>query len=290
MLKSTLIIEIGTNSIKSLIARKEGSDFTFQNIPPLYTRLGEGLHKEGLLSPLVIKRNIEAIAKIIEQSPAEEKVIIATQGLRTAKNAREVTDTVRERFNITIRILSAEEEAICSYHAVSDNRNPFVIDIGGGSTELICKTHVHNISCPVGAVFLKEMFPKTFYEFTCIDDFLFCAYKILKGFVKLENHSFIENNLVGIGGTFTAIAMLYKELTVYEESVIDSTEISYDDIKKVLRAVYEATETFVKNDGRSDILPFGIAIALFVMDAVKASQITVSTKGVRHGYVKLFCN
>ena len=162
-------IDIGTNTILLLIAEKEGD--VFHDIVDVSTivRLGEGLVNSGSLKKEAMSRTIDALRNYLDMTVSNEvgKVYcVGTAALRSAKNGREFVSSVKDMFGLDIEIISGREEAYYTYLSVRNDpvvrhAGMTIIDIGGGSTEIIDgtdKEFAGYVSLPVGSVVLTDSF------------------------------------------------------------------------------------------------------------------------------------
>src|SRR5919202_560988 len=141
------VVDIGTNSTRLLIADVE------RGRPPaeverrtVVTRLGEGVDATGRLGEAPQQRVFAVLAdygELIGRTGAERRVAVLTSAVRDAANGREFTERVRTEFGLDARTLTGDEEARLTYLGATAARDPedpqelLVIDIGGGSTELV---------------------------------------------------------------------------------------------------------------------------------------------------------
>ena len=138
------VIDIGTNSTRLLIADVEG-----QKVDEIYresrvTRLGRGVDYSGQLSSEGIDAVCEAISdytSLINEEEAARTMVIATSAVRDAENGDAFVAELRERFDLRCQVIDGDQEANFTYLGTSSGRNEIenllVIDIGGGSTEMI---------------------------------------------------------------------------------------------------------------------------------------------------------
>jgi exopolyphosphatase/guanosine-5'-triphosphate,3'-diphosphate pyrophosphatase len=138
------VIDIGTNSTRLLVADIAGGRVTRINRQSRVTRLGRGVDLSGQLSSEAIEATCEVIADFVEicrAADAERIDAIATSAVRDAENGDAFVAELRERFALSARVLDGEEEARLTYLGATAERATaepaLVIDIGGGSTELI---------------------------------------------------------------------------------------------------------------------------------------------------------
>jgi exopolyphosphatase / guanosine-5'-triphosphate,3'-diphosphate pyrophosphatase len=142
------VVDIGTNSTRLLIADvTPGTAIEERLRESTVTRLGEGVEATGRLGDEPQRRvfaTLERYAAEIRAHECEASAAVMTSAVRDAANGAEFAATVRERFGLEGRTLSGDEEAAATYAGATAARSPddptelVVIDIGGGSTELVC--------------------------------------------------------------------------------------------------------------------------------------------------------
>ena len=164
-------IDCGTNSIRLLVAEKgvDGSMVEIDRRLQL-VRLGQGVDATGEVHPDALARTFAAIddhAAVIREFGCEKVRFVATSAARDARNRDAFFEGVRSRLGVDAEIIPGTEEAELSFQGaiggVGASQGPvLVIDIGGGSTELITGSTSgaisHAISLNVGSVRLKERF------------------------------------------------------------------------------------------------------------------------------------
>ncbi len=138
------VIDIGSNSTRLLIADVNGGRIEEVERQSRVTRLGRGVDLSGQLSAEAIEAACEAIADymaICRDAGVEHIDAIATSAVRDASNGGAFVAELRERFALSARVLDGEEEARLTYMGATAEHPPseptLVVDIGGGSTELI---------------------------------------------------------------------------------------------------------------------------------------------------------
>src|SRR4051794_33863018 len=139
------VVDMGSNSTRLLVA-DVGDDATVQELAreSIVTRLGQGVDRTGALADEAKERVYAALERFraeIDRLAAELTVGVLTSAVRDAANGAAFAGTVRERFGIAARAIGGDEEARLSYFGATGGQAPghptLVIDIGGGSTELI---------------------------------------------------------------------------------------------------------------------------------------------------------
>ena len=140
------VIDIGSNSTRLLVADVDGEVGVAERQSRV-TRLGRGVDLSGQLSDEAIEAACDAIADYVElcrELEAKKVTAIATSAVRDASNGEAFVAELRERFALSARVLDGEEEARLTYRGATDEQPPqlptLVIDIGGGSTEMIVGT------------------------------------------------------------------------------------------------------------------------------------------------------
>ena len=138
------VIDIGTNSTRLLIADVEGAQVDEIYRESRITRLGRGVDHSGQLSAEGIDAVCDAIADympLISEERAREVMVIATSAVRDADNGEAFVAELRERFDLSCRVIDGDQEANLTYLGTSSggsgDQTTLVIDIGGGSTEMI---------------------------------------------------------------------------------------------------------------------------------------------------------
>jgi exopolyphosphatase / guanosine-5'-triphosphate,3'-diphosphate pyrophosphatase len=142
--KRVAVIDVGTNSARLLVADVEGRQVRRVERRSTVTRLGRGVDLSGRLSAEAIEDACAAIGgylELVEGLGVGSVEAIATSAVRDAENGGAFVAELRERFALTARVLDGEEEARLTYLGASSEEEPrvptLVIDIGGGSTELV---------------------------------------------------------------------------------------------------------------------------------------------------------
>src|SRR5665811_1993219 len=161
-------IDIGTNTTRLIVAELAGSNLEEIERRTVITRLGEGVDNSGVLSPAGIERVHETLseyAEIVARLDAAPTLVVATSAVRDASNGGEFLSEVERRFGFKVRLLSGSEEALLAFRGAtlgrSLMRSVLVVDIGGGSTELVLGDAggpSFHVSLDIGAVRLTERY------------------------------------------------------------------------------------------------------------------------------------
>lgn len=284
-------IDIGTNSMRLLVADYINGKIENRKKFINTTRIGQGVDKEGYINKEAIDRNIKALATfsdICKEEGCEKIYAMGTSALRDSKNKNEFIDLAKEKTGIDIEIISGIEESNLGFKGVleglNEKDNILVIDIGGGSTEFIIGNR-EGISFAksenVGALRMTEKFlkkdPIDNKEFEDMEEFIENTLKYTLEYIKSCNISC----LVGIGGTITSLSAMNQELEVYSMEKIHNSEVCKKDIDIVLQSLKNMTLNDKKRlkglqPKRADIITAGVKILDKIMEKLESQKIIVS--------------
>jgi len=302
------VIDVGTNSVKLLLA-----DVTGAGVEPVLerseqTRLGRGFYDAHRLQPAAI----ESTARAVAQFAAEARVgsaarirVIATSAARDATNAGELTQAIAHQAGLPTEIISGEQEAEWVFQGVASDasfgqQRLLLLDVGGGSTEFILGERGHHVfrqSFPLGSVRLLERLRpgnppttedlarcrtwlKSFFEQSIAD--------LLETFLTAPGHG--EAQLVGTGGAATILARMEARMDGYDRATIERTRLSRARVNHHMDRLWSLglaeRQTIVGMPrDRADIVPLGVAIYETVMEHFGFPALRVSTRGLRFGAV-----
>ncbi len=301
-LKRVASIDVGTNTILLLIAEVEG-----EKITPLYemetvVRLGEGVQENGILTKEAMNRGLQTLSQYLGRCRAMKvrKIFAAgTSALREAKNSAEFLRLVNEKLNLSIEVISGEEEARLSFLAVAKdlrevNKPILVVDVGGGSTEFILGKGNQIgqwISLPLGSVRFTEQFlrsdPVQEEEWRMME-------KTIRELLVNIPHSQEPLSLVAVGGTATTLASVEQGLEEFIPERIHHFVLKKEGLRDQLLLYRSKTvEERKKIPGlpitRADVILAGGAIVYLAMEELGCPSVLISCRGVRYGllYKKL---
>ena len=257
------IIDIGTNSTRLLLASDESGVWEKKKAELNFTRLGENIGAEQIIKQPALERTAECVRTYVNEATdfgAEKIIVTATSAVRDAKNKAQVCAYIEEKSGEKVRVLPGEEEAYLSYRgAVGNNAaDTAVLDIGGGSTELVCPLadKLQTRSVAVGAVRLKER-PELRAD---LDN-------ILKKLLPEEKSKL---KLVAVGGTATTVAALDLKLADYDSDKISQYPLSIKTVDAWLEKLQQMSLEGIKSlDGmpakRADVIVYGVTILSRIM-------------------------
>jgi exopolyphosphatase / guanosine-5'-triphosphate,3'-diphosphate pyrophosphatase len=287
-------IDIGTNSVKMLVGRVSGLKVTPILHRSVITRLGEGLQKSGDISAEAADRTIAALAEfraLAQDRGAERIQAVGTLALRAAKNGPAFVERCAREAGLEIRVLTGEEEARLSFQGAagaSASDQVLGIEIGGGSTQIMVGTQAKlhaSWSLAMGAVVLTEEFLRT--DPPAADEMLAMSAQIRKHLQNVVARVGKDGELVGIGGTVSAILTQLRKNDGGDPREFHSTSVSFDTISALsihlsLKTVAERERMGIEK-GRADIITAGAWILTAAMSHLEATSLRASAHGLRHG-------
>ncbi len=284
-------IDIGTNSMRLLMADYVDGEFFNRQKYINTTRIGQNVDKEGIISDEAIDRNVDALhefANIARKNGCDKIYAMGTSALRDSKNKEEFLQKAFDKSKVLVEIISGDNEADLGFLGVVqeiDDEDILVIDIGGGSTEFIVGNKAEGIkftkSENVGALRITEKFltkdPIDDQEFE--NSRIYIENTIMDTIDKISN--FNIRKVVGIGGTITSLSAIHQDLKVYDTDKIHKSVILDTDIKETLRNLKELTVEQKRNlnglqPKRADIITAGALILDIIIKNLKIKDITVS--------------
>lgn len=293
-------IEIGTNSTKFIIAdlNEEG---TFEVLKRTSTvnRLSSGMYPENNLTPQAIEKEFDIIGRLREESEKQHAKLIAvfsTSVLRDAGNKNVLLDRVKSEYGIDIKVISGEREAKLAFiacRALADKSSDkfAVIDIGGGSTEIIIGNGSNidqKLSLDVGAVRLTEM--HVMNDPVSDSELENMKLHIEKQIDELELQDLAGIQLIGTGGTIKSLGTIFMNRHYSDESAANGKIIGLPEIEKLfselrLLSTKEKEKLAGLNPKRADVITAGIFILLTIMKEFNIDRLKISTQGVIEGFV-----
>lgn len=281
-------IDIGTNSAILLIAKRGPGALepVVQRIAA--PRVGRGVAATGRIADdsfAALTAALEGYLAEIRAAGARLAGAAATEAFRKASNGPVLLSKISAQLGIPCRILTGEEEARLAYLAVSD-RHPLpglaVLDIGAGSTEVT--TRGGGASLPVGAVVLQEAFAPGPGQAEA------CRGLALEAFRGGLGEAELPANLVAVGGTASAIAMLKLGMKTYDSAALEGTEVSRAEVAAAiarLAALPLAERAALPglDPGRAEIVIPGLCILEAFLEFAGREKFKVSDRGIRYGLI-----
>ena len=210
-------IDLGTNTTRLLVAEVADGRVSEVSQRTTITRLGEGVDSRHKLLPLPIARVRNCLSdyrRELESLGAERALLVATSAVRDADNGEAFLGEIEWSYGFTTRLLTGEEEAELTLLGVGEaSKDALVVDIGGGSTELIGGGH--RISTELGSVRLTERFlrsdPPT-------EDELDALGTAVRSALAEVPETLTARRGIGVAGTITSLAALDLGLVEYDRN------------------------------------------------------------------------
>lgn len=291
----TAVIGIGSNSVRMLVADIENGQGRKVRRERAGTRLFAGLDGEGRLSPEAMAKTVAAVSSMAaaaRQDGAAEVRLFATSATRDAANSDVFAAMLKECANVELEICTGEEEAALSFLGATRGGSCGVIDIGGGSTEIVVGDGLQidaAFSCQMGAVRLFRLQPITSAADLPVVEAM--AADILEQQLARFPGLPIPSQWVGTGGTFTALAALVKDISWTDRTYMHGTRMTRLQIEEKARMLADLPlekrlELISLQPNRADIVVHGICILTACMERLGIDAVTVSEYGNLDGYTK----
>jgi exopolyphosphatase/guanosine-5'-triphosphate,3'-diphosphate pyrophosphatase len=297
-------IDIGTNTLLLLVAEIDENGRVRQlEHQQRLPRLGKDVDRMGAIQVSAFDRIawiVQEYRNIAQQFHAEEIVACATSAVRDASNRDEFTKFIEKGTGIRVEILTGDEEAVLTYKGALSGINrpgPFVVlDIGGGSTELIFQQPgggngnavLHRYSLQIGAVRLTERFFK--HDPPLPEEIESAKSLIIEEVSQVRNPGFQGVILVGVAGTVTTLACIDQGLAEFELEKVAGFTLTDAHVARLLSQLTgmnsrEISALSAATSGRADILTAGTLILHEVMAHFRFPSVVVSERGLRFGLV-----
>ncbi len=319
-------LDLGTNSCRMLIARAEGDQLRVIDSFSKAVQLGAGLEASGSLSRISVKRTVQALRvcrRKLEQHGVTRMRLVATEACRRARNGNAFINQVRRETGLTLDVITPEEEArlavvSCGPLVQETSEQLLVVDIGGGSTELvwidlsavptggrsaaIMAMHKQSfadlgngvrvvdwISVPLGVATLRD-------KFSDVEDDA-GAFALMSWFFEehladfapyTKDHTRAGFQIVGTSGTVTTVAASHLGLRRYDRSLVDGLVLSSDQIDAVIHDYLRLgpdgrrSDPRIGRDRHTLIMP-GAAILQALMRLWPTDRLSVADRGLREG-------
>ena len=278
------IIDIGTNSIRLLVyGDKEKLGETSKEI--IITRIGEGVDANRVISKEAMERTVSGLKELKGSSEGEVRAF-ATSAVRDAANRSEFIEMAKDVAGLDVEVISGEEEAELAFLGARmgfSSDHIFVIDIGGGSTELIVgkgDSISYKTSLDIGAVRLREMEARGLDRKEVLDGLLDIEIDIPKGC-----------RAIGIGGTATTAGAIDQYLEEYSRGKIQGYTLTPERIGEIYSELSDMTLKERKSvvglsEKRADIIVQGLYILIRVLERFGFKELSLSDYDNLEGYLE----
>ena len=292
-------IDVGTNSTRLLVAEGRGDGFRPIDRRMIVTRLGEGVDRNRALSQEALERTLLTVAEYAAtcgEYGVERIRVTGTSAVRDARNKDDFFEGIQKLTGRAPELLSGEAEARTTFLGALSDLAPgspaLVVDIGGGSTELIYGTDEPEalVSIDIGCVRLFERHlhsdPPSTSELKALRAEVRDALSDARGKLGVPAGAL----LVGVAGTVTQLAQLETGLPVYDPDITHHMVLSHGDVRRLVRRLESLTlsqRRRVKGlePGRADVILAGGELLEAVMETFDSAEVLVSEKDILDGLV-----
>ncbi|MEL6644623.1 MAG: Ppx/GppA phosphatase family protein [Pseudomonadota bacterium] len=321
-------LDLGTNSCRMLIAQPKGNQFHVVDSFSKSVQLGHGLETSGRLSRGSMQRTVQAL-RICQSKLKKHEVrrmrLVATEACRRASNAAQFIGYVERETGLELEIIETEEEArlaviSCAPLVSTKTDQLLVVDIGGGSTELvwidltrvprverpraIMRLHsgfkgddspfpgarvVDWISVPLGVATLREQFDDVRDDAARFALMSWFFEENLADFSPYQNEQTREGfQIIGTSGTITTVAASHLGLRRYDRNKVDGLRMTSDQIDAVIREYLALGPSGRRNDprigrDRQALIMSGAAILQALLRIWPTDRLSVADRGLREG-------
>jgi exopolyphosphatase/guanosine-5'-triphosphate,3'-diphosphate pyrophosphatase len=268
-------IDLGTNTTRLLVADVTDGDTEELHRETRITRLGEGVDARGRLLPLPVARVRNVLSdyrRTLESLGAERTLAVATSAVRDAENGEAFLGEVEWGYGFVTRLLSGDEEAELTRRGVEPAPGTLVVDIGGGSTELILDEF--HVSLPMGSVRFTERYDEDVER------------------AGAEARALLPDlspgAAIGVAGTVTTLAALDLHLEHYDRERVHGHRLSRAGAREQLSrlagmSVAERRGLPALEPERAPVIVAGAAILVAILDAYALDAIEVSERDLLDG-------
>lgn len=290
-------VDVGTNSVRLLVAEPDGQTLRTVERHMAITRLGAGVDATGHLDDAALQRTLDCIeryARLWEKLDADRVRIAATSAVRDASDRERFFDGVRQRAGIEAEVLTGEEEAQTAFLGATAGTSavpPYlVLDIGGGSTEFILGTDGADAmtSRQLGCVRLTERCVRS--DPPTSDEIAGAQRVIDAELVEVERLLDVASaaTLIAVAGTATTVAALHLDLPEYLPETIHGTAVPAPEVASVAQRLASMTTPQRARlgpmaPGREDVIVAGALILDRVVQRFGFDEVLVSESDILDG-------
>jgi exopolyphosphatase/guanosine-5'-triphosphate,3'-diphosphate pyrophosphatase len=295
------VVDIGTNSTRLYIADIENGRVTNELARRTkVTRLGAGVDKDGRLAEDAMQRvftTLEDYKKDIDRYQTEKALAVLTSAVRDARNGREFANTVAARYQLDPHILAGDDEAGLTYLGATSERDPdddtptLVVDIGGGSTEVVIgsgRRIAFHRSTQAGVVRQTERHlhddPPTEDEQRALAE---DVRAILAEGVPEEHRTAVQH-AIAVAGTATSLAAIAQDLDPYDPEKVHGYVIDRGECERILKRLAgmpleQRRQVAGLDPERAPTIVAGVIILLEVLTVFGLGRVEISENDILRG-------
>jgi exopolyphosphatase/guanosine-5'-triphosphate,3'-diphosphate pyrophosphatase len=290
------IVDIGSNSTRLLIAEREGERITQQlERHSEVTRLGAGVDAGGHLRADAMERvfaTLDRYQEAIERHNAEKRIAVLTSAVRDATNGGEFAREVSERYGLQPHVLKGDEEARLTFLGATSERDPadhaptLVIDVGGGSTELVVgagREVGFNVSTQAGVVRQSERHIR--HDPPAPAELEQLAAEVRDIITEATSP---EARGIAVAGTATSLAAIAQRLDPYDPDKVHGYVVSRPEAERILKELAalpleQRRRVPGLHPDRAPTIVAGVIILRAVMELFELEEFEVSEHDILRG-------
>ncbi len=291
-------VDCGTNSVRLLVADVDGMTKADVHREMRVVRLGQGVDRTGELAPEALERTrlaLDDYAVTCRALGVERTRMVATSATRDARNRSDFSEMVLAALGVAAEVVTGQEEAALSFDGATRDLDPaegpfLVMDVGGGSTELVLGTGsvFAASSVDVGCVRLTERHfaddPPTPAQVAAAEADIDAALDLVRQDVPVSR----TRTAIGLAGSVTTVAALALGLQGYDAGRIHLSRIAAVDIAAVSQRLLTMTRSEraslpVMHPGRVDVIAAGALVLAVLVDRLGLSEVLVSEADILDG-------
>jgi exopolyphosphatase/guanosine-5'-triphosphate,3'-diphosphate pyrophosphatase len=290
------VIGIGSNSLRLLVTDIGNATQTAVLRERIGLRVFSSLDQRLDINEDMIHNACEAVALMkhsAEKLGAQTVHLFATSAVRDAKNKAAFTNELLKKTGLTLFILSGELEAKLSFLGAAGEGSAGMIDIGGGSTEIVIGDGGHILfSCSLQAGAVRLFREIHLGSVTDVQQIMNAVNTLLAAQLSKIRQMKIPTDWVGIGGTMTSAASCIQDVDWDSDNEIFGFTVQRPEIRRVLESLAAMTPDRRRDlrsipPDRADIVVHGFAILLACMETLAIDEIKVSEHTNLDGYLMM---
>lgn len=293
------IFDLGTNVFNLLLAQISKNKCDIEKVIKVNSHIGKGGFKSGLLSKDAIETSVEALSHLMEhvnQNGGASKIkAFATSAVRDASNGHLLVEAAKEKFGIEIEVISGEREAELIYKGIREsillyNENVLMLDIGGGSNELIIanKDKIHwKHSFPLGVIRMKEIInPSETITESELEAYISHLDSALSSFFQ-EVQKYKPTLLIGTSGSFDTLRELIFPL---DKSTLPVMELPLEKFTLLYNRLLASNHQERLNMAgmsamRADYMVLGVIFVNHIINKANIKELYQSSFSLKEGYM-----
>jgi exopolyphosphatase/guanosine-5'-triphosphate,3'-diphosphate pyrophosphatase len=300
------VVDIGTNSTRLLIGDVQGGQMVNELLRKTkVTRLGAGVDSSGRLDEEAMERvynALDAYRTLIDEQHAERAIAVLTSAVRDAANGREFAQAVKQRYRLEPHVLAGGDEARLTFLGATSDRDQadgtptLVVDIGGGSTELVIGARAQisfHVSTQAGVVRQTERHlhhdpPSQDEQRALSED----VRAILREAIPPGQRA-AARHVIAVAGTATSLAAIAQRLDPYDPAKVHGYLVDRSEAERILQwlagiPLKERCQVTGLDPARAPTIVAGILILLEVLSLVGLDELEVSENDILRGAALAF--